>query len=58
MTIGSAVRAQEVDSTAPLQKSSWGDAKTADISKYIPEISMDMRGGYGQDFAEKTGPGV
>ena len=55
MTIGSAVRAQEVDSTAPLQKSSWGDAEKADITEYIPEISMDMRGAYGQDFAEKTG---
>ena len=55
MTIGSAVSAQEVDSIAPLQKSSWGDAKKADITDYIPEISMDMRGGYRQDFAEKTG---
>ena len=55
MTIGSAVSAQEVDSIAPLQKSSWGDAKKADITDYIPDISMDMRGGYSQDFAEKTG---
>ena len=55
MTIGSAVRAQEVDSTAPLQKSSWGDAKTADMTEYIPDISLDMRGGYRQDFAESAG---
>ena len=55
MTIGSAVRAQEVDSTAPLQKSSWGDAKTADMTDYIPDISLDMRGGYRQDFAESAG---
>ena len=55
MTIGSAVSAQEVDSMAPLQKSSWGDAKTADIAEYIPDISLDMRGGYVQDFAENAG---
>ena len=55
MTIGSAVRAQEVDSMAPLQKSSWGDAKNADITEDIPEISIDMRGGYRQDFAENAG---
>ena len=55
MTIGSVVRAQEVDSIAPLQKSSWGDAKTADIAEYIPDISLDMRGGYVQDFAQNTG---
>lgn len=55
MTIGSAVRAQEVDSTAPLQKSSRGDAEKVDITEYIPDVSIDMRGGYGQDFTEKTG---
>ena len=55
MTIGSAVSAQEVGSMAPLQKSSWGDAKTADIAEYIPDISVDMRGGYVQDFAENAG---
>ena len=55
MTIGSAVSAQEVGSMAPLQKSSWGDAKTADIAEYIPDISLDMRGGYVQDFAENAG---
>ena len=54
-TIGSAVSAQEVGSMAPLQKSSWGDAKTADIVEYIPDISVDMRGGYVQDFAENAG---
>ena len=41
LTIGSAAYAQEVDSTAPVQKSSWGDA-----TDYIPEISLDMRGGF------------
>ena len=40
--IGSAASAQEVESTAPMQKSSWGDAYT----DYIPDISLDMRGGY------------
>ncbi len=54
-TIGSAVSAQEVDSIAPLQKSSWGDAKTIGIVDYVPEISLDTRFGYGQDFADKRG---
>ena len=53
MTVGSAVRAQEVDSMAPLQKSSWGDAN--DIVDYIPDISLDARFGYSQDITEKTG---
>ena len=55
MTIGSVVSAQEVDSIAPLQKSSWGDAKTADVTEYIPAVSLGMRAGYAQDFAEKAG---
>ena len=55
MTIGSAVSAQEVDSIAPLQKSSWGDAKTAEFADYIPEVSLRMRGGYIQDFADNAG---
>ena len=55
MTIGSAVSAQEVDSTVPLQKSSWGDAKTTQAGDYIPEVSLKMRGGYNQDFAENAG---
>ncbi len=55
MTVGSAVRAQEVDSIAPLQKSSWGDAKTAEIVDYIPEVSLDTRFGYDQNFADKRG---
>ena len=55
MTIGSVVSAQEVDSMAPLQKSSWGDAKTSDTVEYIPEISLDMRGGFGQDFSGMDG---
>ena len=55
MTAGSAVRAQEVDSTTPLQKSSWGDAKTSETASYIPEVSLDMRGGLLMDFTEKTG---
>ncbi len=45
MTIGSAVSAQEVSSIAPLQKSSWGDAKTSEIVDYVPEISLDTRFG-------------
>ena len=55
MTIGSAVRAQEADSTVPLQKSSWGDAKNSEITDYIPDISLDMRGGYYQDFGGSAG---
>ena len=55
MTIGSALRAQEVDSTAPLQKSSWGDANECEITEYIPEIRLDARGGYYQDFTDKAG---
>ncbi len=55
MTIGSAVRAQEVDSTAPLQKSSWGDAKTEEVVDYIPDVSLDTRFGYDQNFADKRG---
>ena len=54
-TIGSAVRAQEVESIAPLQKSSWGDAKTAEVIDYIPDIALDMRFGYGNDFSERSG---
>ncbi len=54
-TIGSAVRAQEVDSTAPLQKSSWGDAKTEEVIDYIPDVSLDTRFGYDQNFADKRG---
>ena len=51
--IGSAVSAQEVDSTVTTQKSSWGDAN--EISDYIPDISLDARFGYGYDFAEDAG---
>ncbi len=54
-TIGSAVSAQEVDSIAPLQKSSWGDAKTAEIVDYVPDISLDTRFGYNQYFPEGRG---
>ena len=53
MTIGSALRAQEVNSTAPLQKSSWGDAN--EIIDYIPDISLDTRFGYSQNITGKTG---
>ena len=53
--IGSVVSAQEVDSIAPLQKSSWGDAKKAEVTDYIPEVVLKMRGGYNQDFAENAG---
>ena len=55
LTIGSAVRAQEADSTVPLQKSSWGDANNSGITDYIPDISLDMRGGFNQDFGGSTG---
>ena len=55
MTIGSAVSAQEVDSIAPLQKSSWGDAKKSEVIDYIPDVSLDMRGGFSQDFTNGTG---
>ena len=53
MTIGSALRAQEVDSTVPLQKSSWGDAK--EIADYIPDIALESRFGFNQNFTGKTG---
>ena len=55
MTIGSAVSAQEVDSTVPLQKSSWGDAKTNEVVDYMPDISLDTRFGFRQDFKDMTG---
>ena len=55
LTIGSAVSAQEANSTAPMQKSSWGDANECEITDYIPDISLDTRFGYGHDFAERTG---
>ena len=34
--IGSAASAQEVDSMVPMQKSSWGDAKTEEVIDYSP----------------------
>jgi len=55
MTIGSAVSAQEADSMAPLQKSSWGDAKTDELIDYMPDISLDTRFGYNQYFTDGTG---
>ena len=54
-TIGSAVRAQEVDSIAQLQKSSWGDAKTEEAVEYIPEVYVHARMGYEHDFSEQVG---
>ena len=54
-TIGSAVRAQEADSTVTLQKSSWGDAEKSETVDYIPDISFDFRGGFEQDFGNTTG---
>ena len=54
-TIGSAVKAQEVDSMAQLQKSSWGDAKTEESVEYIPEVSVHSRMGYEHDFSEQVG---
>ncbi len=55
MTAGSAVSAQEADSTAPVQKSSWGDAKTEELLDYIPEVSLDTRFGYNHIFSEQFG---
>ena len=54
-TIGSAVRAQEVDSIAQLQKSSWGDAKTEEAVEYIPDVYVHARMGYEHDFSEQVG---
>ena len=54
-TIGSAVRAQEVDSMAPLQMSSWGDAKTEEAVEYIPDVYVHARMGYEHDFSEQVG---
>ena len=54
-TIGSAVRAQEVDSIAPLQMSSWGDAKTDEVIDYMPDISLDTRFGYNHNFTDGSG---
>ena len=55
MTIGPSVSAQEVDSTAALQKSSWGNEKTSEMVDYLPEISLDTRLGYNHIFSERTG---
>ncbi len=54
-TIGSAVSAQEVDSIAPLQKSSWGDAKTCEIVDFVPDVSLDTRFWCNRDFSEQRG---
>ena len=53
--IGSVVSAQEVDSSAPLQMSSWGDAKNEDVVDYIPDIILDTRTGYNRDIANGAG---
>ncbi len=53
--IGSAASAQEVESMVPMQKSSWGDAKTSEFANYIPEISLDMRGGFRIDSEYESG---
>ena len=55
MTIGSAVSAQEVDSTVTLQKSSWGDAETSEQTDYIPDIYLDSRVGYNHYFPDGAG---
>ena len=55
MTIGSAVRAQEADSTVTLQKSSWGDAETGEKTDYIPDIYLDSRVGYNHYLPDGTG---
>ncbi len=54
-TIGSAVSAQEVDSIASLQKSSWGDAKTEEIINFVPDISLDTRLWCNRDFSQQRG---
>ena len=54
-TIGSAASAQEVDSMVPMQKSSWGDAKTEEIIDYMPDISLDTRFGYNQMITNGDG---
>ena len=54
-TIGSAVSAQEVDSTVTMQKSSWGDANQCEVVDYIPDVSLDTKFGYSHDFSERTG---
>ena len=43
MTIGPSVSAQEVDSTAALQKSYCGNEKTSEMVDYMPEISLYTR---------------
>ena len=55
MAIGSAASAQEVESMVPMQKSSWGDAKTSEFADYIPEISLDMRGSFRIDSEYESG---
>ena len=55
MTIGSAVSAQEVDSTAPMQMSSWGDAKESETIDYVPDVFLDTRVGYNHNFTEGAG---
>ena len=52
--IGSAASAQEVGSTAPMQKSSWGDAETSETADYIPDVSLDMRGGMNYGNIDRT----
>ena len=54
--IGSAASAQEVESMVPMQKSSWGDAKTSEIATYIPDVSLDMRGGF--NYGNNDGAGL
>lgn len=53
--IGSAASAQEVGSTAPMQKSSWGDANSSETVNYIPDVSLDMRGGYNYGNIDGSG---
>jgi hypothetical protein len=55
MTIGPAGRAQEVNSTAPLQESSWGDENKGETTDYIPEVRLDSRWGVHHHFSEHSG---
>ncbi len=52
---GSVVSAQEVDSSAPQQMSSWEDANQTDVVDYVPAISLDARFGYNRNVSDKTG---
>jgi hypothetical protein len=37
-----------------MQKSSWGDAETSETADYIPDVSLDMRGGLNYGNIDRT----